>query len=287
MDGCRGSFQSTGMYPYSSGTSTLANHPLGKTRPARRRIGPGSAYEVGSERPRPRTKTLTTHSSTDWGATFAGHSFRSRPRGVRWAPILNLRPAKTPRCRDTANLGFGVRARLRAECRITYPVDGICYRTRPRLGGSAGPCRGCPRRASGGRRPRRRGCARWRRAGSDSRASPTRPASSTTPRRSSSGPARASTGRGAGGRLRLLHDASGLDLDAAVLQDHAEDVLVALQAVVVHGGAVRLCLSKEIPESYVSKRSFKEPLGIGATRTFLKIARDHPPRGSNRPCTCA
>ena len=38
----------------------------------------------------------------------------------------------------------------------------------------------------------------------------------------------------------------------------------------------RLCLSKEIPESYVSKRSFKEPLGIGATRTFLKIARDHP-----------
>ena len=49
----------------------------------------------------------------------------------------------------------------------------------------------------------------------------------------------------------------------------------------------RLCLSKEIPESYVSKRSFKEPLGIGATRTFLKIARDHPPRGSNRPCTCA
>ena len=49
----------------------------------------------------------------------------------------------------------------------------------------------------------------------------------------------------------------------------------------------RLCLSKEIPERYVSKRSFKEPLGIGATRTFLKIARDHPPRGSNRPCTCA
>ena len=29
-----------------------------------------------------------------------------------------------------------------------------------------------------------------------------------------------------------------LDLDSAVLQDHAEDVLVALQAVVVHGGAV-------------------------------------------------
>ena len=67
--------------------------PPRKTRPARRRIGPGSAYEVGSERPRPRTKTLTTHSSTDWGATFAGHSFRSRPRGVRGPPpILNLRP---------------------------------------------------------------------------------------------------------------------------------------------------------------------------------------------------
>ena len=92
------------------------------------------------------------------------YPFRSRPRGVPWAPILNLRPAKTPRCRDTANLGFGVRARLRAECRITYPVDGICYRTRPRRGGSAGPSRGYPRRASGGRRPRRRGCARWRRA---------------------------------------------------------------------------------------------------------------------------
>ena len=36
------------------------------------------------------------------------YPFRSRPRGVPWAPILNLRPAKTPRCRDTANLGFGV-----------------------------------------------------------------------------------------------------------------------------------------------------------------------------------
>ena len=36
------------------------------------------------------------------------YPFRSRPRGVRWAPILNLRPAKTSSYRDTANLGFGV-----------------------------------------------------------------------------------------------------------------------------------------------------------------------------------
>ena len=42
------------------------------------------------------------------------YPFRSRPRGVRWAPILNLRPAKTSSYRDTANLGLGVRHRPRA-----------------------------------------------------------------------------------------------------------------------------------------------------------------------------
>ena len=41
------------------------------------------------------------------------YPFRSRPRGVPWAPILNLRPAKTSSYRDTANLGFGVTPR---EC---------------------------------------------------------------------------------------------------------------------------------------------------------------------------
>ena len=36
------------------------------------------------------------------------YPFRSRPGGVCGSPILNLRPAKTPSYRDTANLGFGV-----------------------------------------------------------------------------------------------------------------------------------------------------------------------------------
>ena len=39
------------------------------------------------------------------------YPFRSRPRGVCGSPILNLRPAKTPSYRDTANLGLGVTPR--------------------------------------------------------------------------------------------------------------------------------------------------------------------------------
>ena len=39
------------------------------------------------------------------------YPFRSRPGGVCGSPILNLRPAKTPSYRDTANLGLGVTPR--------------------------------------------------------------------------------------------------------------------------------------------------------------------------------
>ena len=45
------------------------------------------------------------------------YPFRSRPRGVRGAPILNLRPHQAPSYRDTstANLGLGVTPR-RGPC---------------------------------------------------------------------------------------------------------------------------------------------------------------------------
>ena len=58
------------------------------------------------------------------------YPFRSRPRGVRWAPILNLRPAKTSSYRDTANLGLGVRPRDRVvvieELGVPSVVSGYC-----------------------------------------------------------------------------------------------------------------------------------------------------------------
>ena len=51
------------------------------------------------------------------------YPFRSRPRGVRGAPILNLRPHQAPSYRDTstANLGLGVTPRRGLAVRSPVP----------------------------------------------------------------------------------------------------------------------------------------------------------------------
>ena len=67
------------------------------------------------------------------------YPFRSRPRGVLWAPTLNLRPAKTPRCRDTANLGVGVRPRPEVETPRVGDSQRYRLRLRLRLVTSQGP----------------------------------------------------------------------------------------------------------------------------------------------------
>ena len=50
------------------------------------------------------------------------YPFRSRPRGVPWAPILNLRPHQTPSYRDTANLGSAPVQAASAEVPTPSPV---------------------------------------------------------------------------------------------------------------------------------------------------------------------